>query len=558
MRIRVLLLLMVNACGSGAQSGVTPPAKSTAPMSASCSPARPAEPFIVGWASDKRGDVELALKHSVIAAKVTCDGVELLPDCEVDGEYLYVGMTEREELLSIRDADDLRSKLPPSGNEIPLRFKGEFERGATLDVALAVAGKKTSSTRRVLRSDLRGECKGATHFVRSAALGAFAMQVAGPTKAKGVDDVFGRGTAASGSAPATAINRDGSLDACRKSPSDGEKPQENCAAPLRLELKPLLEGPVVSAEPANGEEIVNPACPMGFAPTDDGKCVKMTSKLPRLCDYKDPDDCTIQCERGSMGSCAVLGRNYQMGRGVPQDVKKAADLLVRACKGGAAAACSRIGEMLLAAPGTEQDGLQLLQKSCSMGWAEACTLAGAHLAKSGGKVNVGALLRRGCAAGNAEGCWTLGTLYEEGRGLPKNDAEAIRYYKFGCDGGARHGCSSYAKALEEGKGTSSDPARAIMVLQNACDRGYSASCSALSERYLLGKGVARDVTRGVSLLERACEGSEAGSCLPLGMRYDQGIGVAQDKARAARYLTRACEAGLTMACQRALELSKAR
>jgi hypothetical protein len=206
------------------------------------------------------------------------------------------------------------------------------------------------------------------------------MQVGGPTKAKGVDEVFGRGTSAAVATPTSAINRDGSLDACRKSQSEGEKPQENCAAPLRLELKPLLEGPVAPAESANDAEIANPTCSMGFAPTDDGKCVKTTSKLPRFCDYKDPDDCAIQCERGSMGSCAVLGRNYQMGRGVPQDPKKAADLLVRACKGGAAAACSRTAEMLLAAPARRQEGLQLLLKSCSMGWAEACTVARAHSA----------------------------------------------------------------------------------------------------------------------------------------------------------------------------------
>jgi TPR repeat protein len=70
------------------------------------------------------------------------------------------------------------------------------------------------------------------------------------------------------------------------------------------------------------------------------------------------------------------------------------------------------------------------------------------------------------------------------------------------------------------------------------------------------KGMARDVARGISLLERACEGTDAGSCIPLGMRYAQGVGVNVDKARAARYLTKACEAGLTMACEQALELSK--
>jgi TPR repeat protein len=559
MRSRFLLLMMVAACGSGAQSVVTPAATAPVPATSSCSPARPAEPFIVDWAPDKRGDVELALKRSVIAAKVTCDGVELLRDCQVEGEYLYAGMTEREELLSLRDGEDLRSKLPPSGNQSPPRLKGEFERGATVDVALAVVGKKTSSTRRVLRSDLRGECNGATHFVRSAALGAFAMQVAGPSKAKSIDDIFGRENLGTVAAPMGAINRDGSLDACRKSQPDGDKPQGNCASPLRLELRPLMDGPVVSTEPANDSESGRHTCPIGLAPTDDGKCVNPASNLPRLCDYKEPNDCAAQCERGSMGSCAVLGRSYQIGRGVAQDPKKATDLLVRACKGGAPPACSRIGEILLTVPDKQQDGLQLLQKSCSAGWAEACTIAGAHLAKSrDAKVDVLGLLRRGCSAGDAEGCWTLGTLFEQGLGVPKNDAEAIRYHRLGCDGGARLGCSAYSKALEEGKGTSPDAVRAMVVLQNACDHGYSASCAELSSRYFLGKGVTRDVNRGIGLLERACEGSDPGSCVPLGMRYAQGVGVTADKTRASRYLTKACEAGLTMACEQALELGKAR
>jgi hypothetical protein len=66
-------------------------------------------------------------------------------------------------------------------------------------------------------------------------------------------------------------------------------------------------GTRVIKEPANEPESARHICPIGLAATDDGKCVKATSNARRLCDYKEPDDCAAQCERGSMGSCAVRG-----------------------------------------------------------------------------------------------------------------------------------------------------------------------------------------------------------------------------------------------------------
>jgi TPR repeat protein len=68
--------------------------------------------------------------------------------------------------------------------------------------------------------------------------------------------------------------------------------------------------------------------------------------------------------------------------------------------------------------------------------------------------------------GDAEGCWSLGMLFEQGLGVRQNDMEAMHAYELACDGGAKLGCVSVAKMIDTGRGAAS-----------ACSNPWS-SCSA--------------------------------------------------------------------------------
>ncbi len=490
------------------------------------------------------------MKRDLVAVSYDCQHLVLLPDCAIGGEYSYVGLTLREQVIRISEESELQANLPLGGSALTGSIGGGFREGGTLDVALAIAGQKSGLRRHVLRSDLTGQCAGATHFIRSAMVGAFAIEKGSRTTFKTAAQVFGVGASTRQDSGSQTIDRDGSLDACRTASGDAEP--RGCAAPLRVELNPILDKPAASAAPT-GDEMVTLACPPSTHADDSGKCVTPTSGAPYVCRAEDLPECERECSRGSMGSCAILGRSYQVGRGVAADPGRAVALYDRACRAGVAPACGRLGEMLVPTPGREQFGMKLLRESCAGGWMTACTIGGRVAAKAG-DVNVIELFRRGCAGGDAEGCWNLGLLFRDGVGVTKNDAEAVRRFKLACDGGARLGCVSYAQALEKGAGAAPAVEGAIAVLTRACDEGYSASCAELGKHHFMGTGVPADDAKGIALLERACEGTDRSSCLVLGLRYKQGTGVTADRDKALRYLNRACETGDPIACEQATKL----
>jgi TPR repeat protein len=512
------------------------------------------EPYIVDWPADRRGKLEAALAGKIVVVAYDCNKLRVLDDCKVDGAYSFVGYTEKEQVLRLENADEVRANLPLAGTMLSARIGADLERGSTLDIALALVGTKRTAKIDVFKSELRGDCEGATHYVRGATIGAFAMKVGTRAKTSSVVDLFGMGASGQSSSAQTAESRDGTLDACRATSPSAEKPVAQCGGLVRLELKSIRDekaGPV-DVGSIDGDAPI--ACPKGMVPLDEGKCAHPAPNQPHLCTSGDVADCTAQCDLGSAGSCALLGRMYEVGNGVPRDLERAVRLLDKGCKGGATPACGRIGELLLGTP-REEDGKKLLQRSCSGGWVNACTILGTHIVKtkSAAKVDLVDIFRRGCSGGDPEGCWTIGTLFQEGLGVRQNDAEAARYFETACSGGAKLGCSSFAKLLDEGKGLAPDPARAVSLLKSSCDRGYPDSCASLSTFYFRGRTVAQDPREGIALLTRACESAERTSCLVLGMRYHNGTGVDADLGKAQRYMDRACETGFAPACATAQE-----
>ena len=501
--------------------------------------------FVVDWPSDRRGDLEVALKRGLVALNVSCTSARILPDCSADGAYSFIGTTEREEVISLQNADEVRANLPLLAPTLTGPSGVDFDRGSSLNIAIATTGRRSASRSSVSRADLKGECRDATHFVRAATIGAFAMGGGARGQSKAIADVFGVGAAGGGQ-----MAKDGSLQACRTAKPDADTEVAQCGAPVRLQLKAIGDEAVVAPATLTKTPAVEaPTCPVGMMRGDTGACEKPAPDRSHVCATADIADCAQQCEHGSATSCAILGRSYQVGRGVPKDLARASDLLTKACTAGATVACGRLGELALAAH-DEVKGLRLLTDSCAGGWAEACRIAGAYALKqtSVQGVQVDALFRRGCRGGDAEACWSLGSLYRDGVGVPKNAAEAARWLSLSCDGDAKLGCSQYAALLDSGRGIPADPARALALLTGGCDRGRPSACADLAMDYFEGHSVPRDPTKGMALLERGCQLGDAGTCLRAGARLHDGAGVTADSVAAKELLTKACNGGITQAC----------
>jgi TPR repeat protein len=502
------------------------------------------DPFVVDWPADRRGDLEVALKRGIVVLSLSCTSTRVLPDCSAEGAYSFIGTTEREELVSLRNADEVKANLPLLAPALTGPSGVDFQHGASVDVAIATIGQRASSRSLVSRADLKGDCRDATHFVRIATLGAFAMGPGAPGQSKAVADVFARGT--SGGAQ---MAKDGSLQACRGAAPDAETAAAQCGAPVSLQLKAIHDESVVTpVGVAKTAPVAAPTCPPGMARGETGACETISPERSHVCAPADIADCAQQCDHGSATSCSILGRSYQLGRGVPLDLARASELLTKACTAGATVACGRLGEMALNAH-DEQKGLRLLGEACSAGWADGCRIAANYAVKHATPgIDVVALYRRGCRGGDPESCWSLGAFFSDGVGRPKNEVEAARWLALACEGGAKLGCTQYAQVLDAGRGVPADPARAVALLATECDGGQPTACAGLGEYYVNGHSVPRDVMKGLGLLERGCKLGDAQTCFKAGTRRQDAKGVPRDVALERLLFTNACNGGLTLAC----------
>jgi len=73
----------------------------------------------------------------------------------------------------------------------------------------------------------------------------------------------------------------------------------------------------------------------------------------------------------------------------------------------------------------------------------------------------------------------LGTLYERGQGLTKDDARAAQLYERACDAGSGTGCGFLGDMYLKGRGVKKDKSRATVLWRKACQLGWAQACMKL-------------------------------------------------------------------------------
>lgn len=87
--------------------------------------------------------------------------------------------------------------------------------------------------------------------------------------------------------------------------------------------------------------------------------------------------------------------------------------------------------------------------------------------------------RKGATGGDALAMNHLGVMYEEGRGVAQNDAEAVRWYRKGAAGGNALAMNNLGFMYEEGRGVAQDYAEALRWYLKAAARGDELAVSQL-------------------------------------------------------------------------------
>ena len=190
--------------------------------------------------------------------------------------------------------------------------------------------------------------------------------------------------------------------------------------------------------------------------------------------------------------------------------------------------------------------------ACDGGSANGCTSLGVLYQQGLGVTQdyerARELYQKGCDGGSANGCTSLGVLYQQGLGVTQDYERARELYQKGCDGGSANGCTSLGLLYKQGLGGTQDYERARDLYKQGCDGGEVAGCSGLGVLYQQGLGVTQDYERARDLYKQGCDGGSAGGCTNLGHLYKQGLGGTQDYERARDLHKQGCDGGEVAGC----------
>jgi TPR repeat protein len=548
MRTYGLILLTTIGCGAGTAGVAVQPKETTAAQALGQTEcvdvAAGAEPLVVDWKPEQRRELERAMKDGVAVVAYSCKSIRLMNECKLDGTYGYIGMTPKEQVLQLESSDELHANLPLTGRQI----SAGLGRASSLEVAMIMVGKRRTTWVGPTSGDLKGECAGATHYVRGATVGAFALASGSRANVRASAQIFVAGTQGASSARKQIRNRAGDPAECEKASPDAESPPARCGAPVRLVLGPILPktpGEADAEAHASGRAESSAACPVGLVEAG-GKCTKLGAASVFQCRAGDADGCKQQCNKGHAGSCRELAE--LLARGVAP--ANAALPAHQACAGGEARGCTVLAQLRRSGTGVSKDeaaASELFEMACAGGDGAGCTALGQSVA-SADAARALSLFEKGCAGGDVAGCAAAGAQHL-GSGAPGAKRDAIRARDAlarACDGGDGPSCASLGALYDAGEPQlPKQPILAEMMLRRGCRRGSAQACAGLGMALASKQG--GDPREAKQHLERACLGNEAVACAALKVAFDDARPfVLEIKQRMA--LNAACMGGSARAC----------
>jgi len=122
------------------------------------------------------------------------------------------------------------------------------------------------------------------------------------------------------------------------------------------------------------------------------------------------------------------------------------------------------------------------------------------------------LLIEACNAGSANGCASVGYMYDAPQGIPQDYKKAAQFYEKACALGVASSCTSLGILYEYGHGVTQDYVQARANYDKGCTGSYPSGCSYEGDLYLRGHGVPKDPARGRALLQKGCDLGDQWGC----------------------------------------------
>ncbi len=137
----------------------------------------------------------------------------------------------------------------------------------------------------------------------------------------------------------------------------------------------------------------------------------------------------------------------------------------------------------------------------------------------------------------------LGWAYSNGEGVQKDDAQAATWFRKAADQGNAGAQNNLGMVYDNGRGVPKDDAQAAAWWRKAAEQGNADAQFSLGVMYYEGKGVPKDATQAVTWSRKAAEQGNAKAQYNLGTMYDQGTGVPKDDVQAVAWWRKAAEQG---------------
>jgi TPR repeat protein/serine/threonine protein kinase len=146
-------------------------------------------------------------------------------------------------------------------------------------------------------------------------------------------------------------------------------------------------------------------------------------------------------------------------------------------------------------------------------------------------------------AGNADAMQRVGRMHASGLGAPRDDAEAVRWFRKAAGAGSIAGEVALAGMLLDGRGVARDRAEGLRLLREAAAKKDSEAMYRLGLALMEGVVTDKDPIEAAQLFTEAAEAGHAGAMVAIGRMYATGTGVQADPSRAGRWFTRAVDLG---------------
>jgi TPR repeat protein len=151
--------------------------------------------------------------------------------------------------------------------------------------------------------------------------------------------------------------------------------------------------------------------------------------------------------------------------------------------------------------------------------------------------------RKAANQGNAEAQCNLGVLYAQGDGVRQDEGEALAWFRKAADQGLARAQSNLGTMYYRGRGVAEDSEQALAWTRKAADQGHDRAQFNLALMYLEGKGVAPDAAQARIWFRKAADQGFAQAQTNVGIMYANGDGVPQDDEQAVAWYRKAANQG---------------